>query len=283
MRKQEQLSDTLTLNEVADELGVHYMTAYRYVRLGMLHATQEGRSWVIRRDDLEAFNNAGPAATARGEARWDERLLSRMLDADGSGAWAVVEAALASGTSVPDAYTKLLAPVLRSVGDLWAAGEISVAEEHVATDIASRIVARLGPRMTRRGVRKGTVVLGSTQTERHSLPTSMAADLVRQAGFHVINLDVNLPAESFAGAVATADDPLAAVISVTMNGQEVELSATIAAIRDLADIDVIVGGSGIERSGALAAGASHYAASAEELIDLLEANRMRPSTSTEAP
>jgi excisionase family DNA binding protein len=283
MREQEQPRDVLTLKEVADELGVHYMTAYRYVRLGMLQATQEGRSWVIRRDDLDSFRTTGSAATVRGEAAWDERLLSRMLDADGSGAWAVVEASLASGMSVPDVYTELLAPVLRSVGDLWTAGEISVAKEHVASNIASRIVARLGPRMARRGVRKGTVILGSTQTERHLLPTSMAADLVRQAGFHVINLGVNLPTESFASAVAEADAPLAAAISLTMNGQEAELSATIAAIGAIADIDVIVGGSGIERSGALAAGASHYAASAEELIDLLEANRMRPSTSTEAP
>ena len=28
----------LTLQEAADELGVHYMTAYRYVRLGQLQA-----------------------------------------------------------------------------------------------------------------------------------------------------------------------------------------------------------------------------------------------------
>ena len=48
----------LTLQEAADELGVHYMTAYRYVRLGMLEATKRGRSWVVHREDLEAFRTS---------------------------------------------------------------------------------------------------------------------------------------------------------------------------------------------------------------------------------
>ena len=34
--------DDLTLHEAADVLGVHYMTAYRYVRLGLLPAAKAG-------------------------------------------------------------------------------------------------------------------------------------------------------------------------------------------------------------------------------------------------
>ena len=48
-------AELLNLNEVAEKLDVHYMTAYRYVRLGMLPATQQGRSWVVRSDDLDSF------------------------------------------------------------------------------------------------------------------------------------------------------------------------------------------------------------------------------------
>ena len=36
------MSATFTLQEAADELGVHYMTAYRYVRLGLLDAAKVG-------------------------------------------------------------------------------------------------------------------------------------------------------------------------------------------------------------------------------------------------
>jgi excisionase family DNA binding protein len=34
--------ETLTLHEAAERLGVHYMTAYRYVRHGQLFATKVG-------------------------------------------------------------------------------------------------------------------------------------------------------------------------------------------------------------------------------------------------
>ena len=45
--------DELTLHEVAEILDVHYMTAYRYVRLGILPARREGRSWRIDRSDVD--------------------------------------------------------------------------------------------------------------------------------------------------------------------------------------------------------------------------------------
>ena len=46
---------SIPLTEVAAMLGVHYMTAYRYVRLGQLAATQERGRWVVAADELERF------------------------------------------------------------------------------------------------------------------------------------------------------------------------------------------------------------------------------------
>ena len=34
----------ISLHDVAEELGVHYMTVYRYVRQGLLPATKRGRT-----------------------------------------------------------------------------------------------------------------------------------------------------------------------------------------------------------------------------------------------
>ena len=45
----------LTLNEAAELLGVHYMTAYRYVRLGFLQATKVGGCWRVAHSDLEVY------------------------------------------------------------------------------------------------------------------------------------------------------------------------------------------------------------------------------------
>ncbi len=263
-------SELLSLKDVAAHLDVHYMTAYRYVRLGMLPATQQGRSWVVRSEDLEAFAETPPSATERGTARWKERILSRMLDADTPGAWAVTEAALASGMTPVAAYEELLIPALRDIGDKWEAGEIGVEDEHAASQVATRLVARLATRMARRGIRRGTVVLGSTQTEMHGLPSSIAADLFRDAGFNVVDAGINLPPESLAQLVASYDDVLAVAISVTTTNQEEEIARSVAAVRDLSDVKVVVGGAGTSETGAQDAGADAYARTAREAIAVFE-------------
>src|SRR5271155_5743528 len=48
-------SSDLNLKQVAATLGVHYMTAFRYVRTGRLHAQLVGTGWIIDRADLERF------------------------------------------------------------------------------------------------------------------------------------------------------------------------------------------------------------------------------------
>lgn len=266
----------MSLTEVAEDLGVHYMTAYRYVRLGMLPARKEGKSWAVDRSDLEAFRSEAETPTERGSAPWDERLLARMLDGDEPGAWSVVEAAMASGVSVPDAYERLVVPALTTVGDLWETGEIGIQEEHVASNIASRIIARLSPRMARRGVRRGTVVIGSTQTELHSIATTIAADLLRHAGFDVVDLGVNLPAESFASAVVSADQPIAAAISVTSTGQGQSVLETADAIRSVSDVPILAGGKGISEDIASSASVDRVD-TVDHLIEALEAIRANRS------
>ena len=263
-------SDELTLQEVADELGVHYMTAYRYVRLGMLDAVKRGRSWVVTREDLEAFTSGATAGPEAGGVAWDERLLKRMLAADDAGAWKVVEAALSSGMAPPDVYLDVITPALETVGEQWAEGEIDIAAEHAASQIARRIVARLAPRMTSRGLRRGTIVMGSTQTELHDLPISIVADLFRSRHFEVLDLGGNLPPESFASAVQRANDVVAIGIGITAPGQNDELARTLDAVKEASDAPVLVGGTGITKAEALALGADAAATTGQEAVDAIE-------------
>lgn len=273
MSANESTSNTLSLREVAEQLGVHYMTAYRYVRLGMLPATQSGRTWVVRVDDLEAFQNPPPDGVHRGDVDWAGRLIARMLEGDGAGAWSVTEAALSSGMSPRSAYVEMLVPALRRVGELWDAGEISVVDEHMASRVAKRIIAQLGPRMTRRGVPRGTVAIGTTATELHSIPVFIAADLMRDAGYRVLDLGAYLPPESFAEAITEYPDILAVAISVTAPGQESQIAETIRAIRRVRTVPIIVGGSGVSQEQALAAGSDSHAATVDDAIAYFESLR----------
>jgi len=263
--------EELSLHEVAEILDVHYMTAYRYVRLGILPAQRQGRSWRIRRDDLDDFMVKGETGTQRGKADWADRFFNRILAADEAGAWGVLEAALSSGMAIPEAYPTLLSPAMRRIGELWSTGEIDVATEHAASEVASRIVARLGPRLARRGVRRGTVVLGSTATELHSLPLAMATDLFRASQFEAIDLGAYLPPDSFAAFVAETDDLVAVGVGVTTPGQEDALGETLAAIRGVTDVPIVVGGNGVDEAAALELGADGWAQTGEGAVELVEA------------
>ena len=262
--------EDLSLHEVADILDVHYMTAYRYIRLGILPARREGRSWRIRRTDLDEYMTRDEPRTQRGEADWGDRFFNRVLAADEAGAWGVVEAALSSGMSVSEAYPTLLSPTMLRIGELWAAGDLDIATEHAASEVVARIVARLGPRLARRGVRRGTVVLGSTATELHSLPLAMATDLFRAAQFDAVDLGAYLPPESFAAYVAETDDLVAVGIGVTMPGQQDELGETLTAIRDVTEVPIVIGGGGVDEAAALELGADGWAQTGEAAVALVE-------------
>ncbi len=262
--------DALTLHEVAGRLGVHYMTVYRWVRLGQLPATQEGRTWQVRPEDLDAFVAGHSEPPTKGSVRWSTRFVNRLMAGDEAGAWGVVEAALASGMTPRDAYTDVIAPAMVSIGEKWESGVIDVATEHAASQVATRIIGRLGPQMRSRGVRRGTVVLGSTQTELHALPVSLLADLLRAARFEVLDLGVNLPATHFAREVADADDVVAVGIGVTTSGQETAITETLVALREATAAPILLGGAGTNEATALALGADGYARTGEEAVALVE-------------
>lgn len=240
--------ENLTLQEVADELGVHYMTVYRYVRLGYLEAHKEGGSWQVSRADLTRFTDEPAATVGRGNSGtpWDERLLQRMLAADQTGSWKVVEAARASGMSIRSVYQDMLIPALRGVGEQWNDGDVSIAQEHAASQIATRLVSRLSAVITHRGVSKGTVVLGTSASERHTLPVMIAADLIRIEGFEVLDLGSNLPPDTFAEMVAAQQRLVAVGVSVTAAGQAEQVQETIAELRKRVEAPIFLGGSAID-------------------------------------
>jgi excisionase family DNA binding protein len=241
-------SDTLSLQEAADRLGVHYMTMYRYVRLGLLPAKKVGGSWRVSVADLDEFVAPSEAPVAKGEAPWAERLEARMVAGDVTGAWAVVEAALASGSTPARIYVDVLAPALASVGERWAGGELGIDDEHLASAVASRIIGRLGPRFNRRGRPRGTVVAAMPSGERHGFGLAMLTDVLRGEGYSVLDLGPDTPAQSLVTAMKKVEDLEAVCLSVAYTDALPRLIETIEEVRGVfgTDIPIVVGGRAIE-------------------------------------
>lgn len=266
------LKSDLTLHEVAEELGVHYMTAYRYVRLGLLPATKAGGTWRIRRTDLASFR-AGSAVTAAGRrAPWAHRLESRLVAGDARGAWGVVEAALAAGSELDEIYLEVLSPALVRIGERWESGEIDIAIEHRATGIAMRLIGRLGPRFVRRGRTRGAVVLGAPRGERHGIPVAILADLLRSRGWDVSDLGADTPSSSLAHTATTTGDVVVVGLSVTQHENLGAAAEACGAVR-AADpgLLLVLGGLAVEGpEHALELGGDRYAGSAPAMIELLD-------------
>jgi excisionase family DNA binding protein len=238
----------ITLQEAADRLDVHYMTAYRYVRTGRLPAEREGVQWMVDPADLKQLRKGRPARAAaqKGRAADPEKLALRMVAGDEAGSWALIEAGLTSGMDPLDVHLQLLVPALRAVGDGWERGRWTVADEHRASVVAQRLIGRLGPRFARRGRKRGTVVVGAPAGEQHGLPTAIVSDLLRGAGFEVADLGANTPADSFVGTAQHANRLLAVIIGVTTPDRPAAVRSTIRALRSAGiDAPILLGGAAI--------------------------------------
>ena len=274
------VAEVMTLQAAAEALGVHYMTAYRYVRLGLLPATKVAGSWEVPQAEVErllaerAPNGGERPGGGRSvqPAPWAARLEARLRAGDERGSWGVVESALSSGMEPAEVYVDLLVPALRGIGEAWAAGEIDVGVEHRASVIAMRLVGRLGPRFNRRGQTRGSVVLGAPAGDRHGLPSALLADLVRGIGFTVADLGADTPVESFVRAAEGAERLVAVAVGVTTPENDDEVRALAGALhRALPAVPVLIGGAAVrDEDHARELGADGWAPDGPAALDLLE-------------
>jgi excisionase family DNA binding protein len=236
----------LTLPQVADKLGLHYMTVYRYVRTGRLPAKRVRGTWQVDPADLAHVERSRQGTRATGKAPSRARLEARLVASDEAGAWDVLEEALASGMEPDQVLLELVGPALRSIGTLWEQGRLSVADEHRASSVAARLISRLGARFARRGHKRGTVILAAAPGDLHGFPVSIAANLLRWRGFDVVELGADTPSDALAETVAGEPDLVAVGIACTAGGSPQAARRAIAALRkSVPNVPVLIGGAAV--------------------------------------
>src|SRR6478609_7224372 len=117
-----------------------------------------------------------------------------LLAGDQAAAEIAIREAMDAGLRTPQIDDVIIAPALWMVGELWERGEISVADEHLATEISLRVLAlqREAQRMSssRAGV---SVMLAAPSGEHHVVALRMTANLLRDAGYRVVMLGGDVP------------------------------------------------------------------------------------------
>jgi MerR family transcriptional regulator, light-induced transcriptional regulator len=159
--------------------------------------------------------------------------LDALLMRDSARARLAIEQALERGVPVPDLYLTVLGPALREVGHRWAIGELNVAEEHYATQIARSILDGLSRRLPRAERDGRLAVVTGTPGEQHELGARMVADFLEGDGWEVLNLGASTPAADLAR-LADAEQPdVVALSTATPAGLPgaAEAVAALAALR----------------------------------------------------
>jgi methanogenic corrinoid protein MtbC1 len=157
---------------------------------------------------------------------------------------------------VDETLDAVIRPLLRIIGERWAAGEVSVAEEHLVSEaVRSRLGHLLGD--AGGGVR-GVAVLACAPGERHELGLMMAAIALRRDGWKVVYLGADTPLED---AVALARRLSARIVglSLAMREHATALEQALAKTSLPEGVSLVLGGSGssqtvAKRLGALYAG-----------------------------
>ena len=189
----------MDLREAAGTLGVHYQTAYGWVRQGVLPARKVGRDYEIDDGEVGAF------AASRRLGREPARPIHvRDWAAQAQGLYSLIAAGdetqarhrferLAAGVPLISLCEHVIAPALRRIGDDWAAGRVSIAQEHRASAICERLIAARARQPA--GRPRGTAVVATPPGERHGLPALMAAACLREDRWVVHHLASDLPVE----------------------------------------------------------------------------------------
>ena len=228
--------EELDLRDAAKQLGVHYQTAYKWVRSGALEASMVEGQYRLSQDEVTAYGRSRreavtpdkPRSLHRNYERLQQRLFDYLSDGDETKARRMmVELAAADGLT--HTTEQVLAPVLRQVGEQWVAGRLSIGVEHRASAIVERILGELHPNP--RGRRRGSAVVASLTGERHGLPIVMAANALREDNWHVDHLGADLPGDEIVRFCHERETDLA-VLSVVLPSNEGRVEAVADELRN---------------------------------------------------
>ena len=208
------------LATAAERLGVHYQTAYQWVRDGTLPAERIRNRYRVEVSALDALarrrERPEPVRQRRRPTDWlplAAKLEQHLLAGDETRARDQVVGLSTDGVPLVELIGELFVPVLRAIGEGWVAGRVGIPEEHRATAIVERLLGELAPRP--RGRRRGRAVVAALSGDRHGLPTAMAAAALREDRWHVEHLGADVPPDDVLHFAAAADVDLV-VLSVTV-------------------------------------------------------------------
>lgn len=114
----------------------------------------------------------------------------------------------------------VLEPALDEIGKRWAAENISLAAGYLAGKIAEDALLKAFEAEEAMPETKGPIVIGNVEDDFHSLGRKLVGIFLRTAGWKVIDLGNDVPAEDFVDAAVAGDAKIIGVSAMMLTTAE---------------------------------------------------------------
>ena len=139
-----------------------------------------------------------------------------------------------------DFFDKILRPVMYKIGDDWESGKISIATEHVASNIAQTLIKIIMDRVS--SIRnKKKILICVPLGEEHHLGCDVLETYLSIRGFRVYNIGTSIPTESILSFIQN-NKPDIVLISITLEDNIGAGQRLVRKIREKHNIPVLIGG-----------------------------------------
>ena len=185
-----------------------------------------------------------------------------------------VKAALAEGVGAPEILNQGLIKAMAEVGKLFEEGEYFVPEMLIAARAMKAGLAILKPKLVDADVKPvGKVAAGTVKGDLHDIGKNLVCMMLEGAGFEIIDLGVDVPAEKFIDAIVNQGVDIvgmSALLTTTMPNIKGSVEAIKeAGVRD--KVKIMIGGAPVTDAYAKEIGADGYAADASRAVTLAKA------------
>jgi 5-methyltetrahydrofolate--homocysteine methyltransferase len=201
-----------------------------------------------------------------------KKLFDAVLNGDFEGVKSNLQAALDARLEPNVILNEGMIAAMREVGCRFEAGDYYVPEMLIAARAMQSGMAILKPHLQQTDRKpSGRVVIGTVKGDLHDIGKNLVALMLEGAGFEIIDLGVDVPAEEFVKVAADVKPDivaLSALLTTTMPSMKTTLDAlTTAGLRN--HVKVIVGGAPVTETYAQQIEADGFSPDASRAVDLV--------------
>lgn len=199
-----------------------------------------------------------------------DKIKDAILNGDIASIPQLVKEAISEGITPEEVLNKALIAGMSVVGEKFKANDIFVPEVLIAAKAMHAGLDVLEPLLIESGIEpKGKLLIGTVKGDLHDIGKNLVAMMFKGAGFSVVDLGIDIPAEVFVKKVEE-EKPSVLAMSSLLTTSMPSMKETIKALKQAglySDVKIIIGGAPVTQEYAEEIGAHGYAGDASSAVD----------------